>query len=180
MRSNKLYWYNMSCPPVTCWWSFRRLLFDKCACVCAVSTCLHHTCGNHIISCWNTWSCLNVTDALYLCLFTFCLSLHTLFCRSCYTSYSHANVLLFLFFCLSCFFSTETIITLSIPFAPSCTYTLTDILAFSHERTCARAHLSRHLRFLPFSIFECSGIIIILVSVWVREREAGIWAASLL
>lgn len=36
--------------------------------------------------------------------FTLCLSLHTLFCRSCYTSNSHANVLLFLFFCLSCLF----------------------------------------------------------------------------
>lgn len=58
-------------------------------------------------------------------------------------------------------FSTVTIITLT------CTHTLD-----RHTRrflTNTRVH-TWHLRFLPFSIFECSGIII-LVCVWDWERE---------
>lgn len=163
----------MPCPPVPYWWwSFPFFFLTKCACICAVSTCLHHTCGNHIISCWNTWSCLNALDSLYLCLFPL-----TSFCRSHYTSYSHASVPLFslllsilFFFHRDYHYSLDPLCSISHVYTQTCSPFLMNTRAYTHIHT----HLSRHLRFLPFSIFERWGIIIILVSVCVCmcEREA--------
>ncbi len=144
-----------------------RIYFTQYVCVClSVPTCLCRFCGNFIILSWNTCSCLTPPFLLLLFLvplfdstnmfsrshYTFSLSI-----SSCQTSLSAT----FLFSFSAPFFPVGLFLSLS--FSVSYVY----IFSQTYLRFLTNTHalLSRPLRLLPFSIFECSVIIIILTCV---------------
>lgn len=144
-----------------------------------VPTCLCPSCGNFIILSWNT--CLRLTPSPTFLLFDstnmFSRSRYTpafLSVLSCQSSLS-ATVL---FLLLPPFFQRRCAVSRSIPLSFSLSSALAYVYIFSQTylRFFSRTHtlLSQPLRLLPFSIFECSVIIIILTCV------RGVGAASLL
>ncbi len=143
-----------------------RIYFTQYVCVClSVPTCLCRFCGNFIILSWNTCSCLTPLFSFFFFSFP---SLTALIC-----SVDHVTLspypsprakLLFLqpfFFFLCPFFPVGLFLSLS--FSVSYVY----IFSQTYLRFLTNTHalLSRPLRLLPFSIFECSVIIIILTCV---------------
>lgn len=137
-------------------------------CVCVVPTRLPRSCGNFIILSWNT--CSRLTPFFSYFFFSFP-SLTALICSVDHVTLSPypspCAKLLFLqpfFFFLCPFFPVGLCrLSLSLSFSVSYVY----IFSQTYLRFLTNTHvlLSRPLRLLPFSIFECSVIIIILTCV---------------
>lgn len=119
-----------------------------------VPTCLCPSCGNFIISSWNT--CLRLTPSPTFLLFDstnmFSRSRYTpafLSVLSCQTSLSASVLFLLLPPFLGFFFQRRCAVSRSVPLSRLCIHILTDILAFSHERTHFSPSLSGCCHF-PF------------------------------